>query len=151
MARRERNCVKFRDAPLKPTRHSPIASLIMKSRTRTTPARKARRGRAARAPVDRGAPARSDSLALNADCTLAEADSLKAALAGLLDEPQAVTLDASALQRIDTAALQLLAAFVRDRRLGGRAVTWRGAEHALEPAARLLGMGDLLGLAGGSR
>ncbi len=123
----------------------------MKSRTRSTPARKARRGRAPRAPVDRGPAAQSDSLALSADCTLAEADSLKEALSGLIDEPRAVTLDASALQRIDTAALQLLAAFVRDRRIGGRAVTWRGAEHALEPAARLLGMSDLLGLAGEPR
>lgn len=123
----------------------------MKSRTRSIPARKARRGRTTRAPGDRGAPAKSDSLALNADCTLAEADSLKAALAGLIDEPRAVTLDASAVQRIDTAALQLLAAFARDRRIGGRTLEWRGAEHALDPAARLLGMSDLLGLSGGPR
>lgn len=90
-------------------------------------------------------------LVLQADCTLAEADSLQAALTGLLEEPRTVTLDAGAVQRIDTAALQLLAAFVRDRRLAGRIVGWREAERTLEPAARLLGMSDMLGLAGAPR
>ncbi len=90
-------------------------------------------------------------LALNADCTLAEADMLKVALTALVDEAQTVTLDAAAVQRIDTAALQLLAAFVRDRRLGGLSVDWRGAEQTLEPAARLLGMSGMLGLCGESR
>ncbi|MGH8270016.1 MAG: STAS domain-containing protein, partial [Steroidobacteraceae bacterium] len=56
--------------------------------------------------------------------------------------------DASALQRIDTAALQLLAAFVRDRRTAGRAVDWRGGTAALESAAALLGLKDMLELPG---
>ena len=54
-------------------------------------------------------------------CTVAEADALKAQLAARLQESEPVTLDVSALQRIDTAGLQLLAAFVRDRRTAGRA------------------------------
>ena len=117
----------------------------MKSRTPSTPGRKARRSRAAHAAA---APQQPGELALNSDCTLAEADSLKTALAALLEAPQTVTLDAGAVQRIDTAALQLLGAFVRDRRLGGRSVAWRGAAQALEPAARLLGMEGILGFDG---
>lgn len=88
---------------------------------------------------------------MNADCTLAEAESLKTALTGLLEDPRTVTLDASAVQRVDTAALQLLAAFVRDRRLVGHDTRWRGADRTLEPAARLLGIDGVLELAGESR
>ena len=124
----------------------------MKSRTRSTPARKSGRSPAARAASSaRGRPCKSGELALNADCTLAEAEPLKSSLIGLLDEPQTVTLDAGGVQRIDTAALQLLAAFVRDRRLLGHDTRWRGTERTLEPAARLLGMDGMLELAGESR
>ena len=118
----------------------------MKPRTPSTPGRKARRSRAVHAAaVPRHTPQQPGELALNCDCTLTAADSLKAALAALLEAPQTITLEAGAVQRVDTAALQLLAAFVRDRRLGGRAVEWRGAAQALQPAARLLGMEGILG------
>jgi ABC-type transporter Mla MlaB component len=88
------------------------------------------------------------ALTLAAECTVAEADALKAELARRLQEPEPVTVDVSALQRIDTAGLQLLAAFVRDRRTAGRAVAWRGRAPALESAAGLLGLHDMLELAG---
>ncbi|MDE2049706.1 MAG: STAS domain-containing protein [Gammaproteobacteria bacterium] len=88
------------------------------------------------------------SLTLAAQCTVAEAESLKSELARRLDESGPVTLDVSALQRIDTAALQLLAAFVRDRRTAGRAVEWRGKAAALDTAAGLLGLNVTLELPG---
>jgi ABC-type transporter Mla MlaB component len=88
------------------------------------------------------------SLTLAAQCTVAEADSLKSQLARRLPESGPVTVDVSALQRIDTAGLQLLAAFVRDRRTAGRAVAWRGRASALETAAGLLGLRDMLELPG---
>jgi phospholipid transport system transporter-binding protein len=92
-------------------------------------------------------PAREDgALMLGPECTLAEADSLKAELASRLAAPEAITVDVSALQRIDTAGLQLLAAFVRDRRTAGRTVHWRGRAPALEAAADLLGLKDMLEL-----
>ncbi len=98
-------------------------------------------------------PARSrasddEALTLGALCTVAEADSLKAELARRLAGAEPVTVDVSALQRIDTAGLQLLAAFVRDRRTAGRAVQWRGRAPALEAVAGLLGLKDMLELAG---
>lgn len=93
-------------------------------------------------------PRRNGALILPADCTVAEADTLKSTLVRRLNESQPVTLDVSALQRIDTAALQLLAAFVRDRRTAGRAVVWHGNAAALDAAAGLLGLHHMLELPG---
>jgi len=74
------------------------------------------------------------------------ATALKIRLAELLDHPQPVTLDIGGLQRIDTAALQVVAAFVRERQAQGRSVEWRGTAFALTSAACLLGMTPILGL-----
>ncbi|MGH8297082.1 MAG: STAS domain-containing protein [Steroidobacteraceae bacterium] len=95
-------------------------------------------------------PARHKAAALRlaAQCTVAEAESLQSELARRLSEPAPVTVDVNALERIDTAGLQLLAAFVRDRRTAGRAVEWRGRPSALDAAAGLLGLCDMLELAG---
>ncbi len=108
----------------------------------------AARGKAASAKSPRRRVRDDGSLTLAAECTVAAADSLKSELARRLDESEPVVVDVSALQRIDTAALQLLAAFVRDRRTAGRAVTWRGRAAALETAAGVLGLHDMLELPG---
>jgi phospholipid transport system transporter-binding protein len=129
----------------------------MTTRKQQRPVKKRARSR----PAKRGATARrtkpaakripdDGSLRLAAECTVAGADELKAELARRLQEPAPVTLDVNALQRIDTAGLQLLAAFVRDRRTAGRAVAWRGRAPALETAAGLLGLRDMLELPGGA-
>jgi len=88
----------------------------------------------------------SNTLALAAECTVSDAGSLKERLAGLLDEPQAVTLDITALQRIDTAGMQLITAFVRERAGHGRPVEWQGTAPVLATAAHLLGLTSLLKL-----
>lgn len=88
----------------------------------------------------------STTLALAAECTISDAASLKARLAGLLDEPLPVTLDISTLQRIDSAALQVITAFVRERAGHGRLVEWQGSAPVLVTAAQLLGLTTLLGL-----
>lgn len=111
----------------------------VKKRTRTRPAKRGKPGRRARSLKDK-------SLILAAECTVADADALKAELARRVGDSTPVTVDVSALQRIDTAGLQLLAAFVRDRRTAGRAVTWRGRATALEAAAGLLGLYAMLEL-----
>lgn len=103
--------------------------------------------RPAKASVQGGTPAER-SLTLAAECTVAASDSLKAELLRRLDESAPVILDVSALQRIDTAALQLLAAFIRDRRTAGRAVEWHGRAAALDSAAALLGLNAMLELPG---
>jgi len=85
-------------------------------------------------------------LALAAECLVAGARALKESLASHLDEPLPITLDITALQRIDTAGLQVLTAFVRERAGHGRAVEWRGTAPALTAAAQLLGLTSLLRL-----
>jgi phospholipid transport system transporter-binding protein len=88
----------------------------------------------------------SHTLALAAECTVSDAGSLKERLASLLEEPQAVTLDVTALQRIDTAGLQVIIAFIRERAGHGRPVEWQGTAPVLATAAQLLGLTSLLRL-----
>ncbi len=75
---------------------------------------------AARRRSARQVPARAARpVALPAECVIASAAELRAALLKRLAEAGNVQIDASAVQRIDTASLQVLAAFSRDRRAGG--------------------------------
>ncbi len=88
----------------------------------------------------------STTLSLPAECTVSGASALKEQLAGLFDEPDTVTLDITSLQRVDTAALQVIAAFVRERTGNGRPVEWQGSAPGLATAAQLLGLTSLLKL-----
>ncbi len=83
-------------------------------------------------------------LALSRTCTLAEAQSLKLSLAALLRNVNPVTIELDAVERIDTASLQLLIAFARERRTGDLEVRWSGQSAAFGEAVRLLGLGGLL-------
>jgi len=129
---------------------SPVSKRARHQTKKHGPARSRPAGRRKTAAGTRpgGRRRRDGALILAADCTVAEADALKSALAGRLDESEPVTVDVSALQRIDTAGLQLLAAFVRDRRTAGHTVAWRGRAPALEAAAGLLGLHHMLELPG---
>ncbi len=108
--------------------------------TRTT-----RRGRAAKTP-DTDTEAGGGEFAVAAECTVADAGSLKTGLTKLLDTSGIVTLDISAVQRIDTAGLQVIATFLRERESHGRQVQWRGSAPAMLSAAKLLGLNELLKL-----
>jgi phospholipid transport system transporter-binding protein len=66
-------------------------------------------------------------------------------LDGALTGAKALVLDASRVQRIDTAALQLLAAFCRATRDAGLSLRWHAASAALCDAAALLGLNKTLG------
>ena len=81
-----------------------------------------------------------------ADCTIAQSGDLKAQLARALDEPAAVTLDLSPIRRIDTAALQVLTVFIRERRAAGRDVGCSGASDAFLVTADVLGLRALFSL-----
>ena len=164
---RLRNCVKFRSPYLKSrvtgadigavpavTPRSP--DQIMKTRKRKPPVGKRasrpaqRRGPKRRAVAGRKRPvpaaAVTAALSLAAECTVAEADSLKTALVRLLPESRPVSLHIGSLRRIDTAGVQLLAAFARDRRAAGRRIEWLGRAPVLDAAATLLGLRGMLGL-----
>lgn len=67
-------------------------------------------------------------------------------LVGELDGSGPVRLEVGPLERIDTATLQLLAAFVRDLGTAARPVEWVSRSDVLERAARSLGLADALAL-----
>jgi phospholipid transport system transporter-binding protein len=78
--------------------------------------------------------------------TIRTINSLQAELAERLDESGNVQIDGTAVDRVDTAGLQLLAAFVRDLEAEARSVEWVGCSVALRRAANALGLGVALGL-----
>jgi ABC-type transporter Mla MlaB component len=110
--------------------------------TRTT-----RRGRTAKTPgAETGSRSGPGTFAIAAECTVADTGALKSGLAKLLEDSNVVTLDIGAVQRIDTAGLQVIATFVRERESQGRQVQWRGDAPALAAAAKLLGLSSILKL-----
>jgi anti-anti-sigma regulatory factor len=78
--------------------------------------------------------------------SLRNVTAFQAELAERLDESGTVRIDAGAVERIDTATLQLLAAFVRDLRVDARAVEWVACSTVLRRAARSLGLAGALDL-----
>ncbi len=84
-------------------------------------------------------------VALSENCTLRDALAMKEELLKMKDIAAAVTIEIAAVKRIETANLQVIAAFVRDRRNAGLTVTWSGASDAMSQAVKLLGLETLLG------
>ncbi|MGH8209587.1 MAG: STAS domain-containing protein [Steroidobacteraceae bacterium] len=120
----------------------------MNKRKQGAAPRATRRGRTVRSTSAAGTEHKGGNatFAVAAECTVADASSLQTGLAKLLDESGSVTLDISAVQRIDTAGLQVIATFVRERESHGRQVQWRGSAPAVSSAAGLLGLSALLKL-----
>lgn len=85
-------------------------------------------------------------ITLPAACTFREAGELKVHLLDAVSAPQMVKLDASAMQRVDAAGMQVICAFVRDRQADKLPLTWSSSCAALNEAARLLGIESLLSL-----
>jgi anti-anti-sigma regulatory factor len=79
--------------------------------------------------------------------TIRTINTFQTELAERLDESGNVQIDAAGVERIDTATLQLLAAFVRDLHTDGRQVEWVECSEALRRAAGSLGLQNALGLA----
>ncbi|MEW6728678.1 MAG: STAS domain-containing protein [Pseudomonadota bacterium] len=61
----------------------------------------------------------------------------------LVDSPEVIDIDASRLEHVDTAGMQLLYAFVRDARRMNKAVRWHHLSAAVRDAAQVLGMDAL--------
>ena len=59
---------------------------------------------------------------------------------------QTVVLNASHLERVDTAALQVLSAFVQDAKSQQQDVRWKEPSESLCQAAELVGLSGLLNL-----
>jgi ABC-type transporter Mla MlaB component len=94
------------------------------------------------------APAAADvqaaAYALGPSCTMRDGGPMKTALLQLVNAEQPVAVDVSAVERIDTSALQLLCAFVHDRRIRGRATRWTGHAPVFSEAVAILGLGQAL-------
>lgn len=82
---------------------------------------------------------------LPADCRLAAQVALKAELEQVLQRGD-IVIEAQALERVDTAALQLLLLFRRELERHGGSLAWRGTNATLHEAAALLGLEQSLNL-----
>jgi len=78
--------------------------------------------------------------ALGADCTIEHAPGLHRELAKVLAERACVTLDFSAVKRCDTAGLQVLVAFIRERREAGRELELASLSESFLATVQLLGL-----------
>jgi ABC-type transporter Mla MlaB component len=78
--------------------------------------------------------------------SIGTAGNLQRALIEQLEGSGPVRLEVGTLERIDTATLQLLAAFIRELTAASRAVEWAARSEVLEQAARSLGLTAALAL-----
>ena len=86
------------------------------------------------------------TIALASNCSVKDAVALKESLCAVADADASVVLDASGVERVDTATVQLLCAFVRERVASNKGIVWQGVPAAMQEAARLLGVHALLAL-----
>ena len=83
------------------------------------------------------------TLALPADFRIAAQAAFKQQLIDALDH-DAIVLDGAAVERVDTAALQLLVVFQRELDARQRAPSWQSASTVLTEAAEMLGLTQTL-------
>jgi ABC-type transporter Mla MlaB component len=140
----ERTPVEMKARPQKPSARKPTARKSAATGKRAAVAGKAkvtaRPARTAKGAKTSSKPVRTT---LGADCTIEHAPGLHEQLAKILDDRACVTLDFGALKRCDTAGLQVLAAFVRERREAGRAIELVGLSEHFLATAKLIGLSAL--------
>jgi len=112
------------------------AAVARKARTTAKPAKAAKRAKAPAPTV------------LGADCTIEHAPGLQQQLAKILAHRACVTIDFGAVKRCDTAGMQLLAAFIRERRDAGGAIELASMSENFLATAKLLGLSALFEPAG---
>ena len=77
---------------------------------------------------------------------ISTAANLKSLLVGALESGKPVILDASQVERADTAALQLLASFFHDASAQDQSIQWREPSDVLVHSSKLLGLSTTLNL-----
>jgi ABC-type transporter Mla MlaB component len=100
-------------------------------------------------PEEQQEPAQRQDLkrvALDAQLGIAMVADLHTRLLPFLQQKKCVEIDASEVELVDTAALQLLVAFVKELRDRDVAVNWNKPSDTFCETARLLDLSDLLGL-----
>ena len=78
---------------------------------------------------------------------IAKAETLHHQMEDILKEAVPITLQASEVQRVDTAILQLLLAFFKSMASAQVSITWDGVSDELLAAVKLLGIEQELDLA----
>ncbi|MGY0558904.1 MULTISPECIES: STAS domain-containing protein [unclassified Lysobacter] len=87
-----------------------------------------------------------NEISLQPDLGIEHVEALRATLAPLLNRAGMLALTGDRVERVHTAGLQLLHAFIRDRANAGHGTTITLASPALMDAARVLALTDMLGL-----
>ena len=103
-------------------------------------------GTSATAPASSTAAQHTTLIDCSPELDISGAQDLYDTLLAALRAQGPVVLDATHVERIDTAALQMLCAFVRAAQASGIVVQWRQPSLALENAARLLNVQTCLAL-----
>jgi phospholipid transport system transporter-binding protein len=93
--------------------------------------------------------ARPAHVELDVRMTIAQAADLHRMLLARLAQGEAIIIDGTQVEEIDTAILQLLTCLWRTGRERGIACTWHGASDVLRQSAGLIGVADMLQLPGG--
>jgi phospholipid transport system transporter-binding protein len=86
-------------------------------------------------------------VALEAALGIRDARVLYEKLNAVLTAATAIVIDGSRIERLDAAAMQVLAGFTRAARERGLAFTWHSPSPVLQQAARVLGFETILGMA----
>jgi anti-anti-sigma factor len=86
-------------------------------------------------------------VALEAALGIRDAHVLHEKLNTALTAATAIIIDGSRLERLDAAAMQVLAGFTRAARARGLALTWHSPSPVLQQAARVLGLETVLEMA----
>ncbi|MDR6934976.1 STAS domain-containing protein [Luteibacter sp. 3190] len=87
-----------------------------------------------------------EPVALDADLRIAAAPALRETLLAALAAGEPVRIDAGAVAQVDTAGLQVLAAFSRDARAAGVPVAWDGVSDTLRRGVAALDLTALIEL-----
>lgn len=85
-------------------------------------------------------------LTLDADLRISAAPALRDTLLAALAAGEGIDIDAGAVAQVDTAALQVLAAFSRDARAAGLSVAWTGVSDPFRRGVSTLGLNALIEL-----
>jgi phospholipid transport system transporter-binding protein len=93
--------------------------------------------------------ARPAHVELDVRLTIAQAAGLQRTLLERLEQGEAIVIDGTQVEEIDTAILQLLTSLWRTGMERGIPCTWYGASDALRQSAGLIGVADMLQLSGG--
>jgi ABC-type transporter Mla MlaB component len=94
--------------------------------------------------VGQSGSSQESAVSCGAILTIAAVCELQISLRESLKSVSLVRLDASKVERVDAAGLQLLCAFVRDAAASGKSIRWNHPSQTLISSAKLLRLDELL-------